>query len=286
MNRGPTLFLRVARSGLVEWKRAVFLRWLFAVSHCCTSPSPRRWSGRRGLLVSGGRARFVGASASFCLLLVLAARAVRVDGAFLLQNQVRVNSAVRQRLYQRVFCSKLAIVCVCAAILDGCSTARDVYASMAFCFCKSAARYVALHCRGTIQCVVTKNYPAIALRKRPRESGDTTLSRGFISLARVLFSPAQESSGRDGWRPEASRRSATPDEGPPPQRAEADGHKRARAAPTLPPRRGWRPQTRGTLEHPRGSASQDQPVKKGSPHQRAAPVARSHTSKQPPCRAR
>ena len=84
------------------------------------------------------------------LLLVLAARDVRVDGAFLVQNQVRVNSAVRQRLYQRVFCSKLAIVCVCAAILDGCSTARDVYASMAFCFCKSTARYVALHCRGTI----------------------------------------------------------------------------------------------------------------------------------------
>ena len=63
LNRGPTSFFLVGRSGLVTWKRAGSSWWLFFVSHWYTSPSPRRSSGRRGLLASGGRARFAGASA-------------------------------------------------------------------------------------------------------------------------------------------------------------------------------------------------------------------------------
>ena len=113
MNRGPTSFFLVGRSGAVTWKRAGSSWWLFFVSHWYTSPSPRRSSGRRGLLVSGGRARFAGAWASLCLALVallLLIHAyiascsrllswmldVRGDGACLVQNQLpTVRAALR-----------------------------------------------------------------------------------------------------------------------------------------------------------------------------------------------
>ena len=85
---------------------------LFFVSHWYTSPSPRRRSGRRGRLVSGGRARFAGASALIALLVLIQPRVlrcsrdcvgalswmldVRGDGACLVQNQLpTVRAALR-----------------------------------------------------------------------------------------------------------------------------------------------------------------------------------------------
>merc|ERR1719478_209945 len=55
----------------------------------------------------------------------------------LVATHLRVNSAARQRLYQRVSCRKLAIVCVFAPrFWTACSTARDVRVDGRFAFAK------------------------------------------------------------------------------------------------------------------------------------------------------
>ena len=228
---------------------------LLFVSHGYTSPSPRRWSGRRGLLVSGGRARSAGASAWLALLLLIQARVlrcsrdcvgalswmldVRGDGACLVQNQLPTARAALRPHYTNI----------------------------------SLALRLQLR--------------LLAARK---QTSDTTpplasVSRPLARLARVLRRATQYSSGRDGWRPEASRRAATP--GRPASaatrwtEARADAHETTRGSPTPPPKGST-----VSYRTPSARGLADVAPRKPTRGARAAPPQSSPpASNEPPCRA-